>query len=89
MRRESTELVWFFVPRYFANELLSTYLHRHCIAQTLAYWDLFASVAGSKNPDLHLLPVIAKKLIDGIESSCYAATDGVWTPLTENAMKSK
>lgn len=52
-------------------------------AHTLAYWELFSSVAAPKNPDLHLLSVIAKKLLDGIEKFCYASTDGAPTPLPE------
>lgn len=63
------------------RELLTS-VNPQYMAQTLAYWDLFSSVAAPKNSDLHALSTIGKKLLDRIEPGCYAATDGVWTPLT-------
>lgn len=47
----------------------------------LAYYDLFASVAEPRNPDLDFLQGIARRLIGGIERGCLAAADGVWNPL--------
>lgn len=50
------------------------------IENNFAYFDLFSAVAAPKNPDLHRLPGIASKLLDGIERGCYEAGDGDWKP---------
>jgi hypothetical protein len=50
------------------------------VENKFAYFDLFSAVVAPKNPDLHQLPAIASKILDGIERGCYEAGDANWKP---------
>ena len=50
-----------------------------------AYFDLYSALSAPKNPDLHLLPTVARKLLDGVKQGCLDAGDGDWTPLASDS----
>ena len=50
------------------------------MGHNFAYFDLQSAVVAPKNPDLHLLPTIARKLLNGVERGCFEASDGKWNP---------
>lgn len=51
------------------------------MAGNFGYFDLHSALVAPKNPDLEVLPLIAKKLQEGVKEGCRKASDGKSTPL--------
>jgi hypothetical protein len=40
------------------------------------YFDIDSAIVGPKDPELELLPSVARKVLDGVERTCLDATGG-------------
>lgn len=52
------------------------------MGHNFAYFDLYTTVFARVDPELHLLPIVAEKILEGIRQGCLDASDGRWSPLT-------
>ncbi len=56
-------------------------INQNYMGGNFAYFDLESALVQPKPRDLELLPVIARKLQEGVKEGCLIAVDGKWTPV--------